>query len=106
MTADLDVKGWLRWRRLIIPGIFASWVTGAIPASGGAWNASIVSEVVTWGSTTLTATGLGTYIANATVKGDWARITLGISIMSLFVVTVNRVLWRRLYRYAEDRFAR
>jgi NitT/TauT family transport system permease protein len=106
MARDLDVRGWLRWRRLIIPGIFASWVTGAITASGGAWNASIVSEVVAWGSTTLTAAGLGTYIAEATSKGDWPRITLGISMMSLFVVIVNRVLWRRLYRYAEERFAR
>jgi NitT/TauT family transport system permease protein len=105
MTADLEVKGWLRWRRLIIPGIFASWVTGAITASGGAWNASIVSEVVAWGSTTLSAAGLGTYIAEATAKGDWARITLGISMMSLFVVVINRLVWRRLYRYAEERFA-
>jgi NitT/TauT family transport system permease protein len=96
----------LKWKRLIIPGIFASWVTGALTASGGAWNASIVSEIVSWGSTTLTATGLGTYIADATSGGDWARITLGISVMSLFVVTVNGLLWRRLYRFAEERFAR
>jgi NitT/TauT family transport system permease protein len=106
MAADLHVSGWLKWKRLIIPGIFASWVTGALTASGGAWNASIVSEIVSWGSTTLTATGLGTYIADATSSGDWARITLGISVMSLFVVTVNGLLWRRLYRFAEERFAR
>lgn len=106
MIADLEVKGWLKWRRLIIPGIFASWVTGAVTASGGAWNASIVSEVVSWGATTLTATGLGTYIAGATASGDWARITLGISTMSIFVVTVNGLLWRPLYRFAEERFAR
>jgi NitT/TauT family transport system permease protein len=106
MAADLHVSGWLKWKRLIIPGIFASWVTGALTASGGAWNASIVSEIVSWGSTTLSATGLGTYIADATSTGDWARITLGISVMSLFVVTVNSLLWRRLYRFAEERFAR
>jgi NitT/TauT family transport system permease protein len=105
MTSDLEVRGWLKWRRLIIPGIFASWVTGAITASGGAWNASIVSEVVSWGSTTLTATGLGTYIADATANGDWARITLGISVMSVFVVVINGFVWRRLYRFAEDRYA-
>jgi len=98
------VTGWLRWRRLIVPGIFSSWVTGAITASGGAWNASIVSEIVTWGSTTLTAVGLGTYIADATSKGDWPRITLGVGIMSVYVVVLNRVLWRRLYRVAEARF--
>ena len=72
MASDLRVGGRLRWRRLIIPGMFSSWVTGAITASGGAWNASIVSEVVTWGGTTLTATGLGAYITDATSKGNGA----------------------------------
>jgi NitT/TauT family transport system permease protein len=106
MSADFGVRGWLRWRRLIIPGIFSSWVTGAITASGGAWNASIVSEIVTWGSTTLAAYGLGTYITEATAKGDWPRITLGVSVMSLFVVCLNRFVWRRLYRFGEERFSR
>jgi NitT/TauT family transport system permease protein len=105
MTADLEVSGWLRWKRFIIPGIFSSWVTGAITASGGAWNASIVSEVVTWGNTTLTAAGLGAYITEATGKGDWGREALGIVIMSIFVVVVNRFVWRRLYDYAKVRFA-
>jgi NitT/TauT family transport system permease protein len=105
MTADLEVKGWLRWKRFIIPGVFASWVTGAITASGGAWNASIVSEVVTWGDTTLTAAGLGAYITQATAKGDGGREALGIVVMSIFVVVVNRLLWRRLYDYAKVRFA-
>jgi NitT/TauT family transport system permease protein len=105
MTADLEVRGWLRWRRLIIPGVFSSWVTGAITASGGAWNASIVSEVVTWGSSTLVATGLGAYITQATSKGDGAREALGICMMSIFVVVINRFVWRRLYRYAQTRFS-
>ncbi|HEX8806290.1 MAG TPA: ABC transporter permease subunit [Candidatus Aquilonibacter sp.] len=105
MTTDLEVKGWLRWKRFIIPGIFASWVTGAITASGGAWNASIVSEVVTWGNTTLTAAGLGAYITEATAKGDSGRLALGIVVMSIFVVVVNRLLWRRLYDYAKVHFA-
>ncbi len=105
MAADLRVHGSLRWQRLIIPGVFSSWVTGAITASGGAWNASIVSEVVTWGSTTLTATGLGAYITEATAKGDGAREALGICVMSLFVVTINRFVWRRLYAYAQARFS-
>ncbi len=104
MAADFQLTGWLKWRKLIIPGIFGSWVTGAITASGGAWNASIVSEVVSWGDKTLTATGLGTYIADATSKGDWPRITLGVSIMSLYVVGLNRTLWRRLYKIAETRY--
>jgi len=104
MAADLGVRGWHRWRRLIIPGIFSSWVTGGITASGGAWNASIVAEVVTWGGTTLTASGLGAYIADATTHGDWPRITLGVAVMSIFVVGVNRLFWRRLYALAERKY--
>jgi NitT/TauT family transport system permease protein len=104
MADDIGLKGWQRWKKLIIPGIFSAWVTGGVTASGGAWNASIVSEIVAWGSTTLTATGLGTYIAEATSAGDWPRITLGISMMSLFVVGLNRLLWRRLYQLAETKY--
>jgi NitT/TauT family transport system permease protein len=104
MADDIGLRGWKRWQKLIIPGIFSAWVTGGVTASGGAWNASIVSEVVTWGATTLTATGLGAYIAAATQSGDWARISLGISIMSLFVVGLNRLLWRRLYKLAETKY--
>jgi NitT/TauT family transport system permease protein len=104
MAADIGLTGWKRWRRLVIPGIFSSWVTGGITASGGAWNASIVSEVVTWGTTTLTAAGLGAYISDATSKGDWPRITLGVGMMSLYVVGVNRVFWRRLYALAERKY--
>lgn len=104
MADDIGLRGRQRWRRLIIPGIFSSWVTGGITASGGAWNASIVSEVVTWGSSTLTATGLGAYIASATTKGDWPRITLGVGMMSIYVVGVNRLLWRPLYALAEKKY--
>jgi NitT/TauT family transport system permease protein len=104
MADDCDLTGWNRWRRLIIPGIFSSWVTGGITASGGAWNASIVSEVVTWGGSTLTASGLGAYIADATAKGDWPRITLGVGMMSLYVVGFNRIVWRRLYALAERKY--
>jgi NitT/TauT family transport system permease protein len=104
MADDLGLRGWLRWRTLIIPGIFGAWVTGGITAAGGAWNASIVSEVVSWGHTTLIATGLGAYIAQATGTGDWPRITLGVGMMSLYVVGLNRLVWRRLYALAESRY--
>lgn len=102
---DLGVTGWQRWKRLILPGIFPSYVTGGITASGGAWNASIVSEVVTFGGTTLTATGLGAYIAQATQRGDYPHLLAGIAVMSLYVVGLNRLFWRRLYRIAENRYA-
>ena len=104
MARNVGLKRWKLWRYVIAPGIFSSWVTGAITASGGAWNASIVSELVSWGNTTLRANGLGEYIAEATGKGDWPRIVLGVGLMSAFVVGINRLLWRRLYGLAETKF--
>jgi NitT/TauT family transport system permease protein len=98
------VRSWLRWRSVILPAIFPYFITGAMTAAGGAWNASIVAEVVTWGSVTLKATGLGAYIQQATVHGDVAKQVLGIVVMCLFVLLINRLLWRRLYRLAEERF--
>jgi NitT/TauT family transport system permease protein len=79
-------------------------VTGAITASGGSWNAAIVAEVASWGDEKLEAIGLGAYIARQTEAGDFHRIVLGIAVMSLFVVLVNRTFWRPLYRYAERKF--
>ncbi|MFC5800072.1 ABC transporter permease [Streptomyces formicae] len=102
---DLGVRGWQRWKRLIIPGIFPAYVTGGITASGGAWNASIVAEIVTFGGTTLTATGLGAYIAQATEAGDFPRLLAGVAVMSVYVVALNRLVWRRLYRLAESRYS-
>ncbi|MEV0194308.1 ABC transporter permease subunit [Kitasatospora purpeofusca] len=102
---DLGVRGRQRWRRLILPGIFPAYVTGGITASGGAWNASIVAEVVTFGTTTLTATGLGAYIARATERGDYPHLLAGVAVMSLYVVALNRLFWRRLYRLAETRYS-
>ncbi len=100
---NFGVGGWLWWRRVILPGIFPYFVTGAITASGGSWNAAIVSEVAQWGDTKLSAHGLGAYIAHATDAGDFPRIVLGVAMMSLFVVAVNRALWRPLYSYATRR---
>ncbi|MET4897833.1 ABC transporter permease subunit [Sphingomonadaceae bacterium jetA1] len=97
------VRGWQWWRRLILPGIFPYYVTGALTASGGSWNASIVAEAVSWGSTHLRAAGLGSYIADATASGDSARVLLGIMVMSMFVIAINRLLFRPLYRLSERR---
>ncbi|MDQ2802449.1 MAG: ABC transporter permease subunit, partial [Pseudomonadota bacterium] len=102
---NFQVRGWLWWRRIILPGIFSYYVTGAITASGGSWNAAIVSEVATWGTTKLQAHGLGAYIAAATEAGNTPRIVLGVVVMSLFVVAFNRLLWRPLYAYANRRLS-
>jgi NitT/TauT family transport system permease protein len=102
---NFGVRGWQRWRRLIIPGIFPAYVTGGITAAGGAWNASIIAEYVTYGHHTLVATGLGAYIAQATVNGEFAKILTGIVVMSIYVVGLNRIVWRRLYRLAEARYS-
>jgi NitT/TauT family transport system permease protein len=102
-VANFRIRGWLRWRKVMIPGILSYFVTGAITASGGAWNASIVAEVASWGHTKLMAQGLGAYIAQATRDGDTPRIVLGVAVMSAYVITFNRVLWRPLYAYASRR---
>jgi NitT/TauT family transport system permease protein len=101
---NLGVKGWLWWRRIALPAVFPFYVTGAITASGGSWNASIVAEVAVWGTTHLHAAGLGAYIADATSAGDFPRQALGTVVMSLIVVAVNRVFWRPLYARAERKF--
>jgi NitT/TauT family transport system permease protein len=100
---NLDVRRTLWWRRVMLPAIFPAYVTGAVTAAGGSWNASIVSEVVHWGDTTLTATGIGAYIAHTTAEGDSARIALGISVLCLYVLAFNRLLWHRLYDLAAER---
>ena len=103
VASNFRVGGFLWWRKVMLPGIFAYYVTGAITASGGCWNAAIVAEVASWGNTTLVAHGLGAYIAEATAKGDMARVMLGVVVMSAFVVLFNRLLWRPLYAYAQRR---
>ncbi len=100
---NFRVGGWLWWRRVILPGIFPYFVTGAITASGGSWNAAIVSEVASWGDDKLSAHGLGAYIAHATDAGDFPRIVLGVAVMSIFVLAFNRALWRPMYAYATRR---
>jgi NitT/TauT family transport system permease protein len=103
-SENFGVHGWLWWKRLALPAVFPFYVTGAITASGGSWNASIVAEVASWGNQKLVAHGLGAYIAEATGAGDFQRTVLGTVVLSLFVVTLNRVFWRPLYARAERKF--
>jgi NitT/TauT family transport system permease protein len=102
-AGSFHLKGWRWWVKVILPGIFPYYITGAITASGGSWNASIVAEVASWGDTHLTATGLGAYIATATEAGDFPRVVLGIAVMCILVTLFNRLLWRPLYAFAERR---
>jgi NitT/TauT family transport system permease protein len=103
-VSTLNLRGWLWWKRLVLPGIFPYYITGAITAAGGAWNVSIIAEYVSWGHTNLIATGLGAYIQQMSKQGDFANLALGIVVMSLFVVAVNRFMWRPLYNLAQNKF--
>ena len=102
-SASFGVRGWSWWRKVMLPGIFPHFVTGAITASGGAWNASTLAEAINWGNTHLTAHGLGAFIFNATNRGDFPRVVLGVAVMSVFVVMFNRFLWRPMFLYASRR---
>ena len=104
-AANLGLRGWVLWRRVYLPAIFPAYLTGGLTASGGAWNASVVAEVASWGATTLTASGIGAYIAQQTVRGDHPRVALGIAVMSVYVVLFNRLFWKRLHAFAQRRLA-
>jgi NitT/TauT family transport system permease protein len=93
-----------RWRTLILPALFPYIITGAITASGGAWNASIVAEYVEFGGQTHSTTGVGALIAQATGSGDYALLLAGTLALVIAVIAVNRAFWRRLYRLAEQRY--
>jgi len=103
-SENFGVKGWLWWKRLALPGIFPYYITGAITAAGGSWNASIVAEWVRWGDTTLKATGLGEYIQANTIDGDFPKLALGTVIMCIYVLLFNHLIWRPLYSMAQKRF--
>lgn len=103
-AASLGLRGWQVWRRMLLPAVFPTYVTGGLTASGGAWNASVVAEVASWGAISLQATGIGAYIAQQTSAADHPRIALGVSVMSLYVVLLNRMVWERLYALARSRF--
>ncbi len=98
------LRGTKLWSKLIIPAIFPFWVTGACTAAGGAWNASIVAEYASFGKQKLIASGLGSYITQVTKEGNWSAIFLSIVTMSIFVVLINRLLWRKLYKLSAEKF--
>jgi NitT/TauT family transport system permease protein len=101
----MGVRRRLRWTKFILPCVFPAYVTGGITAAGGAWNASIVAEIVEYGHHQLVAKGLGAYIAQAATVGDFPKVLIGVAVMSVYVVGLNRLVWRRLYRLAETRYS-
>ena len=103
VTQNFGIKGWSWWKSVILPAIFPYYITGAITASGGSWNASIVAEYVKWGNDTVSAQGVGAYIAKATADGDFPKIVLGVAAMSIVVILINRLFWRQLSAFAERR---
>ena len=100
---SFGIRGRDWWIKVMIPGIFPYYVTGALTASGGSWNAAIVAEYVKSGDHTEIAQGVGSYIAIATEKGNFEQIVLGVAVMSIFVIIFNRLLWRPLFGLAEKR---
>ncbi len=102
-SQNFGIKGWIWWKSVILPAVFPYYITGAITASGGSWNASIVAEYVKWGDDKVTAHGVGAYIAKATADGDYPKIVLGVAAMSIVVILVNRLFWRQLSAFAERR---
>jgi NitT/TauT family transport system permease protein len=100
---SMGIRGWLWWKRFILPAIFPFYITGAITAAGGAWNMSIIAEAVSWGKVHLQATGLGAYIDKYS-DGDMFRLALGVGVMTLLVVITNYVIWRPLYQLAQAKY--
>ncbi len=104
MARSFRLNRMLKWKTLVLPAIFGSWCTGGITAAGGAWNASIVSEIVEYGKNHMATQGLGAYITNATTVGDSVKTLVGVTVMSLIVVLSNRLFWTPLQRYSAKRF--
>lgn len=103
VSASMRVKGWAWWRKVILPGIFPAYVTGAITAVGGSWNASVLAEVAVWGQTKVEAHGLGAYIADASAKDDLHRVLLGTVVMAVYVVLFNRLFWEPVFAWGAKR---
>lgn len=103
-TALLQLSLWQRWKVLILPSLFPFIITGAITASGGAWNASIVAEYVDFGGRVFKIHGIGYIIADATGKGDYSIVLAATVIMIFTVVSINRLVWRPLYALAQERY--
>jgi NitT/TauT family transport system permease protein len=99
ISTNLQLKGWVWCKKIMLPAIAPHYVTGAITAYGGAWNASIIAEVVSYGDKRIIADGIGSYIAIATTNADFPRVVLGIGVMSLWIILINKLFWQPVHNY-------
>ena len=102
--SSMFLRGFLWWKKIILPSIFPFYVTGSIAAAGGCWNASIAAEVLSWGNLKIISTGIGSYIKIATIVGDFPRLMLGIVVMSFYVIIINKIIWQRLYKFSKNKY--
>ncbi len=102
-AASMRLRGWAWWRKVILPGVFPAYCTGAITAVGGSWNASVLSEAVEWGNTHVEAHGLGAYLADANHAADLPRVVLGTVVMVVYVVLLNRLFWEPVFAWGARR---
>ena len=100
----MHLSGWKHWRTLVLPALYPFLVTGAITATGGAWNASIVAEHATLQGEVYNVLGIGSTIAMSTARGDYPLLLAATLSMILAVVLINRFVWRSLYRLAADKY--
>lgn len=101
---NMQLSGFKKWTKFYLPAIFPFYVTGAITASGGAWNASIIAEYISWKGQHLTASGLGSYITTNTIEGNFPQLALGVIVMASWITIINIIFWRKLYQYAQSKF--
>jgi NitT/TauT family transport system permease protein len=104
-TDIFHLKGWTRWKTLLLPGIFPHLLTGLITAAGGAWNAAIVTEYQEIQKTTYEAFGLGSLISKATSSSNYPSLAGAVLVLTLTLVILNRFVWKRLFKFADERFA-
>jgi len=105
VAKQFNIKSFLKYKRILLPAIMPYYITGLITTIGGAWNASIIAEIITWGGQSIYAEGIGSYIAISTQQNDFYRITLGISIMSFSIVVLNKLFWQKAYVYVNKKFS-
>ncbi len=104
MSQNFNLKGWIWWKHFILPSIFSHLIIGIMTAVGAAWNISVVAEVMQWGENTLTVKGLGSYIAKASVQGNFQAVAMGMIAMSSWVLMMNYFIWQPLYQLAQSKY--